>query len=93
MSWNQKATADALMKAPVIQFETAPADAVPTVRISSEFYRDFRESGVDALKAMQLFAEAHSSLQIALKYDRKIQLGWVSSDEAKAIRQHMFNAL
>jgi hypothetical protein len=72
-----------------ILFEAAPADAVYTLNITAGFVK----AGFNFMEVGPAFMEAHETLGINLKFDRKENVGWVTAEEARQIRLHMTASL
>lgn len=88
---NTRKIADSAMQALPIVHKDRAADSVNTVAITIGF---MREKGIaDFMRVSELFVSAHSELRITLKWDRASNHGWVTQEEATAIRAHMDAAL
>jgi len=65
------------------------AGSVETMSITAGFVAE----GVPFMAVSAAFLSAHEALSIRLKWDRATNRGWVSPEEADAIREHMNAAL
>lgn len=63
-----------------------PSDAVATFAIVKDVAASL---SIPTHKAALAFAKAHMALGIKLRSDRATGMGWVTADEAVALREHM----
>lgn len=68
-----------------IVHQTREADSVETLSITAAFVR----AGHPFLEVGPAFMAAHEALEIYVKWDKASNHGWVTPEEAEAIRTHM----